>query len=125
MLYVDEFPSFTTEAFANMLPEARKYALSLTLAHQHVSQVDPRIFDAVLGNAGTVIAFRVGAQDAPIIGLQLGDITSLDLTRLPNHRAYVQLMVAGQKSRVFSMQTWPPAIGSKYSDVPGSTTQGG
>lgn len=71
MLHIDEFPSFTTEAFANLLPEARKYGLSLTLAHQHVSQVERPVFDAIQGNAGTVIAFRLGARDAPEFCRQL------------------------------------------------------
>ena len=110
------------EAFANLLPEARKYALGLVLAHQHVSQIEPRIFDAVLGNAGTVIAFRVGAQDAPVIARQLGDVEPLDLSRLPNHQAYIQLMIGGTKSRAFSMQTWPPAIGRNDVDVTGGST---
>lgn len=111
MLHVDEFPSFTTEAFASLLPEARKYGLGLTLVHQHVSQVERGIFDAVLGNVGTVIAFRVGAQDAPEISRQLGDVLPDDLIRLPNHHAYVQLMIDGQKTRPFSMRTWPAPIG--------------
>lgn len=108
MLHIDEFPSFTTEAFANLLPEARKYGLSLTLAHQHISQVERPVFDAILGNAGTVMAFRLGAQDAPEFCRQLGDVSEIDLTRLPNRHAYVQLMVGRQKSRTFSMRTWPP-----------------
>lgn len=110
MLHVDEFPSFTTEAFASLLPEARKYGLGLTLVHQHVSQVERGIFDAVLGNVGTVIAFRVGAQDAPEISRQLGDVLPDDLIRLPNHHAYTQLMIDGQKTRPFSMHTWPAPI---------------
>lgn len=108
MLHIDEFPSFTTEAFASLLPEARKYGLSLTLAHQHISQVERSVFDAILGNAGTVIAFRLGAHDAPEFVRQLGDVFEIDLTRLPNRQAYVQLMIDGQKSRPFSMRTWPP-----------------
>lgn len=125
MLYVDEFPSFTTEAFANMLPEARKYALNLVLVHQHASQVETRIFDAVLGNAGTMIAFRVGAQDAPLIARQLGDVEPLDLSRLPNHHAYIQLMVNGTKTQAFSMQTWPAAIGGSNKDGTGSNVGSG
>jgi type IV secretory pathway TraG/TraD family ATPase VirD4 len=116
MLHIDEFPSFTTEAFASLLPEARKYGLSLTLAHQHISQVERAVFDAVLGNVGTVIAFRLGAQDAPEFARQLGDVLPHDLVRLPNHQAYVQLMIDGQKSRPFSMRTWPPPDAtSRYS----------
>jgi hypothetical protein len=105
MLLVDEFPSFTTEAFASLLPEARKYGIGLTLAHQSISQVVRPVFDAVLGNAGSMIAFRVGAQDAPAIGRQLGDVAPLDLVRLPNHHAFVQLMIDGRKTRPFSMRT--------------------
>jgi type IV secretory pathway TraG/TraD family ATPase VirD4 len=123
ILAVDEFPSFTTEAFASLLPEARKYGLSLTLVHQHVSQMERGIYDAVMGNVGTVIAFRVGAQDAPEIARQLGDVLPEDLTRLPNHHAYVQLMVDGHKSRAFSMRTWPPLIGSDYVRPPSGETQ--
>lgn len=116
MLHIDEFPSFTTEAFANLLPEARKYGLSLTLAHQHISQVERPVFDAILGNAGTLLVFRLGAQDAPEFCRQLGDVSEIDLTRLPNHHAYAQLMIDGQKSRPFSMLTWPaPDTGSRYS----------
>ena len=65
---------------------------------------------AALGHAGTVIAFRVRAQDAPEISRQLGDLLPIDLIRLPNHSAYVQLMIDGEKSRPFSMRTWPPPI---------------
>ena len=118
MLHVDEFPSFTTQAFASLLPESRKYGLGLTLLHQHISQVDRPIFDAVLGNAGTMIAFRVGAQDAPEISRQLGDVLPIDLVRIPNHRAYVQLMIDGEKSRPFSMQTWPPPIALREARPP-------
>lgn len=112
MLHVDEFPSFTTEAFASLLPEARKYGLGLTLAHQHLSQMGAAVLDAVLGNVGTVIAFRVGAQDAPQIARQLSDVSPDDLIRLPNHHAYAQLMIDGEKSRAFSMRTWPAPMGS-------------
>jgi hypothetical protein len=107
MLYVDEFPSFTTEAFANLLPEARKYGLGLILAHQHVSQMSSLVFDAVVGNAGTMIAFRVGANDAPIIARQLDMPDGRNLITLPNHHAMVQLLVDGRKTPAFSMKTWP------------------
>ncbi len=110
MLYVDEFPSFTTEAFANLLPESRKYGLGLVLAHQHVSQMTSAVFDAVVGNAGTMIAFRVGANDAPTIARQLDMADAHALITLPNHHAMVQLMVDGRKTPAFSAQTWPLAI---------------
>jgi hypothetical protein len=110
MLYVDEFPSFTTEAFASLLPEARKYALALSLFTQHMSLMQPAVLDAIMGNVGTMIAFRLGAQDAPYLAAQLGDIAPSDLLRLPNYHAYVQLMINGQKSRAFSMRTCPANI---------------
>lgn len=105
MLYVDEFPSFTTQAFADLMPEARKYGLGLILAHQHVSQMDSNVFDAVLGNTGTMIAFRVGANDAPLIARQLGDVSNHDLITLPNYHALVQMMIDGRKSPAFSART--------------------
>jgi type IV secretory pathway TraG/TraD family ATPase VirD4 len=110
MLYVDEFPSFTTEAFANLLPESRKYGLGLVLAHQHVSQMTSTVFDAVVGNAGTIIAFRVGANDASTIARQLDIVDGRNLITLPNHRAMVQLMMDGRKTPAFSARTWPLAI---------------
>lgn len=118
MLHIDEFPSFTTEAFASLLPEARKYGLSLTLAHQYISQVERPVFDAVLGNTGTVIVFRLGAQDAPEFARQLGEVQPHDLIRLPNHHAYVQLMVDGQKSRPFSMRGCPAPMAARNARPP-------
>jgi type IV secretory pathway TraG/TraD family ATPase VirD4 len=114
MLHIDEFPSFTTEAFASLLPEARKYGLGLTLIHQSISQVPRPIFDSVMGNAGSLISFRVGANDAAELSRQLGNVSDHDLVRLPNHHAYAQLLIDGQKSRPFSMRT---VLGM----VPGST----
>lgn len=117
MLAVDEFPSFTTEAFASLLPEARKYGLGLSLFTQHRSLMQPAVLDAIMGNVGTMIAFRVGAQDAPYLATQLGDIAPSDLLRMPNYHAYVQLMIEGQKSRAFSMRTCPLAIGRNDSEA--------
>lgn len=110
MLHIDEFPSFTTEAFASLLPEARKYGLAVTAIQQNISQAPRPIFEAVLGNVGSMIVFRVGAHDAPELCRQLGDVTEHDLIRLPNHHAYVQLMTGGQKSRPFSMRTVLPKM---------------
>jgi type IV secretory pathway TraG/TraD family ATPase VirD4 len=96
MLYVDEFHSFTTTAFAGMLSEMRKYGLGITLAHQHIVQTDAAVFEAVLGNVGSIMVFRIGAQDAPTFARQLNTIAITDLINQPNHRAFVQLMVKGQ-----------------------------
>ncbi|HHG90310.1 MAG TPA: DUF87 domain-containing protein [Devosia sp.] len=108
MLYVDEFHSFTSSALAGMMSETRKYGLGLTLAHQHIVQADREVFEAVLGNAGSVMVFRTGSQDAPTFERQLGTVTIPDLVNLPNYRAFVQLMVDGEIKRVFSATTFPP-----------------
>lgn len=107
MLYVDEFHSFTTSAFASMLSEVRKYSLGVTLAQQHIVQSEDAVFEAVMGNVGSLMAFRVGALDAPTISQQLGSVTVPDLVNLPNYHAYVQLMVNGQKTKTFSATTLP------------------
>lgn len=108
-LHTDEFHNFTTQAFANALPETRKYGLSLTLAYQHLSQLDPVVLDAVFGNIGSTIAFRVGAFDAPILCRQLGIASHDAVIRQPNFQAWIQLMVDGHKSQVFSARTRSPA----------------
>lgn len=106
MLYVDEFHSFTTTAFAGMLSEVRKYGLGVTLAQQHIVQAEAPVFEAIIGNVGSLMAFRTGALDAPTISQQLGTISVADLVNLPNYHSYVQLMVEGQKTRAFSATTW-------------------
>ncbi len=108
-LYVDEFQNFATESFVNILSEARKYRLSLILAHQYISQMEEKVRDAVFGNVGTLISFRVGAEDgeylekefAPEFGVQ-------DLVNLPKYYIYLKLMVNGVAGRPFSAQTLPP-----------------
>lgn len=108
-LYVDEFQTFTTLAFVNLLPELRKYGLGLTMAHQYLHQLDPDIRHAVLGSAGTLIAFRVGAEDAGILAAHLlPTFTSLDLMNLPNREFYTQLMIQGAPSPPFSGRTLRP-----------------
>lgn len=109
MLLIDEFHNFTTQAIADVLPETRKYGLGLTLAHQHVAQVEPALFDAILGNTGSLMAFRLGPNDAPLIARQLEIDRLADLTNLANHRVYSRLMVDGQRTRAFSGETVPPA----------------
>ncbi|MCF6271566.1 MAG: type IV secretion system DNA-binding domain-containing protein [Rhodobacteraceae bacterium] len=111
MLYVDEFHSFTTSAFAGMLSEMRKYGLGITLAHQHIVQTDHDVFEAVLGNVGSMMVFRVGANDAPTFARQLNSVSVNDLIHQPNYRTYVQLMVNGEKTRTFSADTCPATIG--------------
>ena len=81
-LHVDEFHAFTTGALAGMMAEARKYGLGLTLAHQHIVQTEQEVFEAILGNVGSLLAFRVGARDAPSFARQLGTVTEHDLVNL-------------------------------------------
>ena len=106
MLYLDEFQNFTTLAFANMMSELRKYGVGLTLAHQHLHQVEADIRHAVLGNAGTLISFRVGAEDAPYLAREFQPTFDVeDLVNLPNRDFYLKLMIDGTPSRPFSART--------------------
>lgn len=105
-VYVDEFQTFTTLAFVNMMTELRKHGVALTLAHQHLHQLDPEVRHAVLGNAGSLAAFRVGPEDADFLARTLQPIFSADdLLRLPNHEVYFKLLIDGAPSRPFSATT--------------------
>ncbi|MCB1474840.1 MAG: hypothetical protein H6883_02640 [Rhodobiaceae bacterium] len=103
ILYVDEFQSFTSAVFAEMLSELRKHRLGLVLAHQFTSQLDTDVFEAVVGNVGTLSAFRLGATDAAVLAKQFGaDIPGVrDLLDLPNHGMYLRLMIDEQRSMPF------------------------
>src|SRR5438034_3518611 len=108
-LYADEFPSFTTTSFAGMLSEMRKYHLGLVLAHQYIEQLDEAVRGAVLGNVGTVIAFRVGLSDAEVLENEFyPEFTAGDLISLPNYHIYLKLMIDGTVTRPFSADTLPP-----------------
>lgn len=108
-VYVDEFQSFTTLALVNMFSELRKYRVGFTVAHQYLNQLDPDIRHAVLGNAGTIVSFRVGAEDAPYMMREFHErFEQLDLLQLPNHHAYMKVMIDGMPSRPFSAVTLPP-----------------
>lgn len=109
-LYVDEFQNFATESFATILSEARKYRLNLTIAHQYIAQMEEPVRDAVFGNAGTLITFRVGAYDAEYLEPEYApSFTQSDLVNLDKYNAYIKLMINGVTSRPFSMQTIPPS----------------
>lgn len=108
-LYVDEFQTFTTLAFATMMAELRKYGVGLALAHQYVHQLDEDVRHAVLANAATIVTFRLGPEDAPLIGREMQPVAdTLDLLNLPNHHFYVKLMIDGAPSRPFSAATLAP-----------------
>jgi type IV secretory pathway TraG/TraD family ATPase VirD4 len=106
--YVDECHSFLSLSFANILAEARKYGLSLILAHQYVEQLDERIRSAIFGNVGTLIAFRVGATDAECLAKEFYPIfNTQDLIILPQHHIYIKLLIGGATSQPFSAVTYP------------------
>jgi len=108
-VYVDEFQSFTTLALANMLSEMRKYRLGFTVAHQYLHQLEPDVRHAVLGNTGTIISFRVGAEDAPYLSREFTNVfDQIDLVQLPNYRIYLKLMIDGTPSMPFSAVTNRP-----------------
>ena len=105
-LYIDEFQNFATPSIGTILSEARKYKLSLTIAHQFIAQLDEKIRDAVVGNVGTKAAFRVGTTDAEFLAKQFEPVfTAPDLENLPNRHAVLALLVNGVPARPFSIQT--------------------
>lgn len=116
-LYVDEFQNFATESFANILSEARKYRLNLVLANQYLAQLEEmgatgkssKVKDAVFGNVGTIIVFRVGAEDAEFLEPEFTpELTIEDFVNLGKYHIYLKLMIDGITSAPFSAQTLPP-----------------
>jgi hypothetical protein len=105
-IYLDEFQTFTTLSIANMLSELRKYRVGMVLAHQHLSQLEPEIRDAVFGNAGTMISVRVGGADAAILAREVAPtFKATDLTGLQRYCVYLRLLIDGDVSRPFSAMT--------------------
>lgn len=108
-LYVDEFQNFATESFADILSEARKYRLNLILGHQYIAQLDEKVRDAIFGNVGTHILFRVGAADAMAFEDEMNPVfTPEDLVNLPKWNIYLKLMIDGAASQPFSASALPP-----------------
>ncbi len=113
-LYVDEFQNFVTDSFATILSEARKYHLNLVIGHQYIGQLVPergntKVRDAVFGNVGTIVSFRVGAEDAEVLEKEVGPIfTMTDLVNLPKYNIILKLMINGIASDPFSAVTLPP-----------------
>lgn len=117
-MYVDEFQNFVTDSFASILSEARKYRLCLTIAHQYISQItklkgggkgsaeDTTIRDAVFGNVGSMMCFKIGAQDAEYMAKEFSPVFSeQDLINIANYQAYIKLNIDNATSRAFSMST--------------------
>ncbi len=108
-LYIDEFQNFSTESFVNILSEARKYRLNLTLAHQYIEQLDDEVRAAVFGNIGTIVCFRIGAEDAEFVEKEFEpEFYANDLVNLSKYNIYVKLMIDGIASRPFSAETLAP-----------------
>lgn len=105
-LYVDEFQTFTTLSFVNMWSELRKFGVGIVAANQYLHQLEPDVRHAVLGNAGTLVSFRVGPEDADIMAKEFQPTFGvLDLLNLPNRHIYLKLMIDGTPSKAFSGRT--------------------
>ena len=108
-LYIDEFQNFSTDSFANILSEARKYRLCLIMAHQYIEQLTDTVKAAVFGNVGTMIVFRVGATDAEELVKEFTPVfTEEDIVNLPKYEMYLKLMIDGISSDPFSARGLPP-----------------
>lgn len=108
-LYVDEFQNFATESFSVILSEARKYNLNLTIANQYITQMPEIVRDAVFGNAGTIIAFRVGGTDADFLVKEFEPVFDAnDLVNLDRYQIYTKLLIDGITKPAFSARTLPP-----------------
>lgn len=112
-LYIDEFQNITTDSIPGILSEARKYKLSLTIAHQFLAQVDSKIRDAVFGNVGSMAVLRVGQEDAEFFEKQFSPtFTASDFTNIENYNAYVKLLANGVPQKPFNIRTLAPAAGN-------------
>ncbi len=112
-LYIDEFQNITTNSISTILSEARKYKLSLSIAHQFIAQLDERIKDSVFGNVGSLCSFRVGSEDAEYLEKQFSpEFTAKDLMNVDNRNAYVKMLVGGKPAKAFNIKTLPPPRGN-------------
>ncbi len=105
-LYIDEFQNVTTDSIASILSEARKYRLSLTVAHQYISQLEDKIKDAVFGNVGSMAIYRISPEDADVVEQNFKPIfTSSDIIKLDNFNSYMKMLVNGQPVKPFNMES--------------------
>jgi hypothetical protein len=115
-LYIDEFQNFTTDSIAIILSEARKYMLNLIIAHQYIGQLtkgnDTTIRDAVFGNVGTIMSFKIGVEDAETLAKEFAPVfDAYDVINVEKYTAYVKLLIDNEASRPFNMQPFPPVKG--------------
>lgn len=112
-LYIDEFQNITTDSIPGILSEARKYKLSLTIAHQFLAQVDEKIREAVFGNVGSMAVFRVGEEDGSLFAKQFAPVfQALDFVNIENYNAYVRMLAGGVPQKPFNIKTLPPSPGN-------------
>jgi hypothetical protein len=112
-LYIDEFQNVTTDSIASILSEARKYRLSLNIAHQYISQLEEGIKNAVFGNVGSMAIFRVSSEDADFLEKRFQPtFKAADIMKLDNYNAYVSMLVNGQPTKPFNLITLPPEKGN-------------
>ncbi len=117
-LYIDEFQNFTTPSIATILSEARKYALSLNLAHQYIKQLSDEIREAVFGNVGTKCVFRVSQEDAEFLEKEFQpEFSAGDIAGLPNRNAYLSMLVNGSPTPPFDIQTYPIVPEADYTNI--------
>jgi len=113
-LYLDEFQNFATDTISTIFSEARKYRLCLTVSHQFIGQLPELIRDSVFGNVGTIVSFRIGAEDAQFLEKQFQPVfNAYDLINIDNFSAYTKLMINGKTSKPFNMKTYPPSKANK------------
>jgi hypothetical protein len=111
--YIDEFQNITTDSIPAILSEARKYKLSLTVAHQFLAQIDEKIRDAVFGNVGSMAVFRVGQEDGEFFAKQFAPVfTALDFVNIENYNAYLRILAGGVPQKPFNIKTTPPFAGN-------------
>ncbi|MFH1200914.1 MAG: TraM recognition domain-containing protein [bacterium] len=112
-LYIDEFQNVTTDSISSILSEARKYRLSLNIAHQYITQLEENIKNAVFGNVGSMAVFRVGTEDATFLEPKFKpQFTAQDITKLDNYNAYMSMLVNGQPTKPFNLHTLAPEKGN-------------
>jgi len=118
-LYIDEFQNFITDSIATILSEARKYRLNLIVAHQYLKQLEDNkgktgVRDAVLGNAGTIVTFRIGPEDAEILQKEFAPVFgAYDLINVEQYTAYIKMLIDNTAAKPFNMNTYPPLHGNK------------
>ncbi|MBY0376431.1 TraM recognition domain-containing protein [Patescibacteria group bacterium] len=112
-LYIDEFQNVTTDSISSILSEARKYRLSLNIAHQYITQLEDNIKNAVFGNVGSIAVFRVSTEDATFLEPKFKPtFTVTDITKLENYNAYMSMLVKGQPVKPFNIKTIAPEVGN-------------